>query len=169
MRTHMNACSGRHSRGFTLVEALVALVVLSIGMLGIAALHVESLRSGRSALLRTQAIVLATDMADRIRANPTATISYRKAENDTGTVTAACNPAGAGCTPAQMAAHDIASWIGVVDDRYDSPAVGRLALPTGRGTIMVDDATLPATYRIIVQWSEAGPQGANSYELRFQI
>ena len=165
----MNACSRRHSRGFTLVEALVALIVLSIGMLGIAALQVEGLRSGRSALLRSQAIVLAADMADRIRANPTAQASYVKAADDTGAVTAACNPGGAGCTAAQMAAQDIAKWVGVVDDRYDNPAIGRLALPGGRGTIAVDTTTVPATYRIVVAWTESGTQGAGSYELRFQI
>ena len=44
-----------HARGFTLVEALIALLVLSIGMLGIAVLFVESLQAGRSAQLRTMA------------------------------------------------------------------------------------------------------------------
>ena len=58
-----------HSSGFSIVEALVALVVLSVGMLGIAALYVESLRAGRTAVYRTQAVNLAADMADRIRAN----------------------------------------------------------------------------------------------------
>lgn len=64
------------STGFSIVEALVALVVLSIGMLGIAALYVESLRAGRSAIYRTQAVNLASDMADRIRANRNARASY---------------------------------------------------------------------------------------------
>ena len=68
---------GRHGgRGFSLVEVLVALIVLSVGMLGIASLYVDSLRAGRTALLRTQAVFLATDMADRIRANPTAGAAY---------------------------------------------------------------------------------------------
>ncbi len=57
----------RHSRGFTLIEALVALVVLSIGLLGIAALYLDSLRAGRTAIYRTQAVNLAADLADRLR------------------------------------------------------------------------------------------------------
>ena len=61
--------ASRDSRGFTLVEALVAMVVLSIGMLGIAALGIESLRASRAALVRTEAVTLATDMADRVRSN----------------------------------------------------------------------------------------------------
>ncbi len=56
-------------RGVTMVEALVALVVLSIGLLGIAGLFVESLRNSRTALFRTHAANLAGDIADRIRAN----------------------------------------------------------------------------------------------------
>lgn len=55
--------------GITMVESLVALVVLSVGMLGIAGLYVSSLKAGRSALVRTQAVNLVNDMADRIRAN----------------------------------------------------------------------------------------------------
>lgn len=156
------------AKGFSLVEALVALVVLSIGMLGIAALYVESLRAGRSALLRTQAVMLAADMADRIRANPGAGASYIKTLNATGTITAACDPGGAGCTPAQMAAHDIARWYEIVDDRADNPSVGRLALPVGRGTIGVVGAN-PADYTITVSWSESGQTAANNtYVLRFQ-
>ncbi|MBM2853444.1 MAG: Type pilus modification protein PilV, partial [Steroidobacteraceae bacterium] len=48
--------------GFTLVETLVALVVLAIGMLGIAALYLNSLQAGRTAIYRTQAVNLAADL-----------------------------------------------------------------------------------------------------------
>ena len=59
-------------RGFTIVEALVALVVLAVGMLGIASLYVTTLRASGSAMSRMQAINLASDLGDRIRANRTA-------------------------------------------------------------------------------------------------
>src|SRR4030095_6465661 len=98
----MQAHTTRHSvGGFSLVEALVALVVLSIGMLGIAALHVESLRSGRTALTRTVAVALAADMADRIRANRTGKKEYEAVVTSADT-NAKCKPAGAGCTPAEL-------------------------------------------------------------------
>ena len=57
------------SRGFTLVEVLVALVVLSIGLLGVAALQLTSLRSNHSSAMRSQATFLAYDIIDRMRAN----------------------------------------------------------------------------------------------------
>ena len=57
----MNA---RRQQGFSLVEAMVALVVLSVGMLGIAGLYVTTLRSGGGAIYRMQAVNLAADLAD---------------------------------------------------------------------------------------------------------
>jgi type IV pilus assembly protein PilV len=55
--------------GMTLIEALVALLVLSIGLLGVAALQVSSLRNNHNAHLRSQATALAYDYIDRMRAN----------------------------------------------------------------------------------------------------
>ena len=127
----------KKASGFSLVEAMVAMLVLSIGMLGIAALYVESLRSGRSALARTQAIMLVTDMADRIRANSSVVNNYAKAANTAGTLSVACNGGTGTCTPANMAANDIAIWHSMVDDRADNPASGQLGLPNGRGTITI--------------------------------
>ena len=66
----MNSPIKRKSqRGTTLIETLVALVVLSVGLLGIAALQMTSLRNNRGAHLRSQAQVLAYDITDRMRAN----------------------------------------------------------------------------------------------------
>jgi type IV pilus assembly protein PilV len=65
----------RRARGFTFVEALVALLVLSIGLLGVAALQLSSLRTIHSASLRSQATLLASDMVDRMRANRDAALA----------------------------------------------------------------------------------------------
>lgn len=59
----------RGNAGMTLVEVLVALVVVSVGMLGVAALQVSSLRNSHGSYLRTQATQLADDIIDRMRAN----------------------------------------------------------------------------------------------------
>ena len=60
----------RSAGGFTLLEVLIALVVLSIGLLGIAALQGVGLRTSHGAYLTSQASLLAYDIADRLRANP---------------------------------------------------------------------------------------------------
>lgn len=156
----------RLSAGVSLVEVLVALVVLSVGMLGIAALYVESLRSGRSALSRSQAVVLAADMGDRIRANPAGGANYSKTVDAQGALSAGCAQGGTTCDSAAMAAHDIAIWYSAVDSRAGAPT----SLPGGRGAIAVDATTTPRTYTITVSWSESGDAaaGANSYVLRIQ-
>lgn len=143
---------GRHQNGFTLVEALVALLVLSIGMLGIAALYVESLRAGRTALLRTSAVNLAADMADRIRANRAGGLAYE------GAAGVLCNPALGAAAPADQALNEAACW-------QDTVAA---TLPNGIGTVDVDDATLPTTYTITVSWGEVGQAVAASYVMRLQ-
>lgn len=147
-------------RGFTLLEALIALVVLSVGMLGIAALYVDSVSRGRTALSRTKAVVLAADMADRIRANSVAGAAYAgvAADND------CADGAGSGaklCSPAEMAAHDLMLWQTIVSD----PRVG---VPGGVGAVTFDPATNPDTYVVTVTWVEVGEQDPVSYSLRIQ-
>lgn len=60
-----------HGAGFSLVEVLVAVLVLSVGLLGLAALQIAAVRANDSARLRTQATLAAYDLADRLRADPT--------------------------------------------------------------------------------------------------
>lgn len=157
----------RSCSGISLIEVLIALVVLSVGMLGIAALYVESLRSGRSALTRSQAVVLAADMGERIRANPRGNTSYTKTADATGTFNAAC-AAGGGCTTDAMAAHDIAVWHRMVDSRVAVPN----SLPGGRGSIAVTPGTgTLVRYTITVTWDESGAAtaGSNTYALTIEV
>ena len=134
---------GRQVRGFTLVEVLIALIVLSIGLLGIAAMYVETLRANRSALVRTQAIALASDLADRIRANRV------PANNYTGT----------GVNGRAIA--DLAAWEAQIADQ----------LPGGDGTVLfrAGTATTPSQYMIQVSWTEVGQDDPSTFELRLEI
>jgi type IV pilus assembly protein PilV len=135
----------KHQGGFTLVESLVALIVLSVGMLGIAALYVESLSAGRIALQRTEAVTLASDMADRIRANRDGGLGYA------GGGGVVCNPALAGASSFDTAANDASCWIADV----------AATLPAGLGSIAVDEATTPRNYTITVSWTESGQAAAS--------
>lgn len=154
--------SGRMA-GFSIVEALVALVVLAVGMLGIAALYVESLRAGRSAVYRTQAVNLASDMADRIRANRLAGTAY-------DTATYGGNPAqqgcvgGAPCNAQQLAQDDLARWL----DSIRNPALPTALPGNANGTVTVNNAMVPPQYTIQVTWSEPG-EGQLTYVLTMQI
>jgi type IV pilus assembly protein PilV len=146
--------SCRH-RGFTLVEVLVALVVMSVGMLGIAALYLEGLRAGRTAIYRTTAINLTADMADRIRANRNAGAAYA------GTGPGAdggCVNGPVDCTAEQLAADDWLDWSTALSNQ----------LPDGSSGEVLVENTLPATYSITVAWPEIGQEEPATYTMRVQ-
>lgn len=147
-------------RGFSLVEVLVALVVLSVGLLGIAGLYIDSMRSGRVATSRTQAVALAASMADLIRANRDAAATYDDGTTGAGAANAACEQSGAGCSPDEMASFDKYRW------NQDIAT----SLPSGVGTIAVDQTTVPWTYTLTITWVEPslGPEADQSYVLSFQ-
>jgi type IV pilus assembly protein PilV len=143
-----------------MVEALVALVVLCVGMLGIASLYVVTLRSSGSAISRMQAVNLAADIGDRIRANRNARAAYAGAPAENGDD---CVGPDESCTPAEMAAHDLFLW----QQQIQATLPGE---PTG--TIAVDTGTTPTTYTITVTWLDAGESGDDnrfSYVMRMQI
>lgn len=128
-------------RGFSLIEVLIALIILSVGMLGIAGLYVHSMQAGRTSMFRHQAVILAGDVADRIRANPRAAAAYAGAGADNS-----CVNGGVNCTPAEMAAHDIFLW--------DQQAID--TLPNGDVVVVFDNGVVPPTYEITVSWDEPG-------------
>ena len=66
----MNRQGTKNQLGFTLLEVLIALLILSIGLLGLAALQTTGLRSNQMATMRTLATQAAYDISDRMRANP---------------------------------------------------------------------------------------------------
>lgn len=150
-------------RGISLVESLVALLVLSIGMLGIAALYVSSLRASGSALFRTQAVNFAADMADRIRANPNAAAAYAGAEANNGCVTGPV--VGADCSPLQLAADDLFRWRAAI--ALTLPDDGNAGTP--QGTVVVAGISAPRTYTIQVTWSEPTEPAPLIYTLVMQI
>jgi type IV pilus assembly protein PilV len=136
--------------GITMVESLVALVVLAVGLLGIASLYVTSLQTGRTALIRTQAVNLVSDMGDRIRANGLARDAY-----DTDTYAGAPEVQDcvitANCTAATLAEDDLARWI--------EAAQATLPSPVATVTFIAAAATgRPDQYQINLQWQEAAEQ-----------
>jgi len=126
----------RHSRGMTLIEVLVTLVITSVGLLGVAALQLTTVRNNYDAFVRSQASTLATDMLDRIRANRGAVAAYRMALGAT-------TPDGPAATV------DVTQWLATLDTQ----------LPNARGGIAYDEPTGVVT--ITVEWSERAQEVAD--------
>lgn len=119
--------------GFTLVELLVTLVVLSVGLLGIAALHTATLRNNLDSSLRSQASALAADIADRMRSNRTAALggAYNITFNDGAPAIPTGSP---------LATRDLNAWKTTLSQ----------VLPAGNGEI----ATNGNVVTIRVRWGE---------------
>ncbi|MCI0734504.1 MAG: type IV pilus modification protein PilV [Methylococcaceae bacterium] len=157
-------------RGFTLVEVLIAVFVLALGLLGLCGLQVASLQNNHSAYLRSQATLLAYDMADRMRANATALAAPALAYNNpTATNNTNCTTV-TGCTPAEMALHDMYEW-----SAAGSPTSVTNVLPSGAGIVCIDatpndgGSAAPAcdgngnSYAIKVWWTD----DRSGQEMRF--
>jgi type IV pilus assembly protein PilV len=145
----------RHRQpGFTMIEVLVTLVILMIGLLGIAGLMAQGQRSAFEAYQRQQALALASDMAERVKAN-------RPGVDNTSVATtyaaalAVATPAGSGtrftalttggitncltttCTTGDAVLYDAAVWDGLLSggaaetDRATGTALGPLITPRG--------------------------------------
>lgn len=121
------------------MEVLVTVLILAIGLLGLASLQLNALRNNTSAQERSQATVLAYEIADRMRSNR---VSARAGTYDIGLGVAAGTPtdcAAAACSPAQLAGFDTAQW---KDD------VARL-LPAGDAAVGTDAG---GVVTITIQW-----------------
>ncbi len=147
------------ARGFSLIEALVTLVVLSVGMLALANLQLQTLVDTRTASMRNFAALMAYNLADQVRSNETAVANgtFNPPKN---TPVAACF-ATAGCTPDQMATTAYASWLEDI----------KTSMPGGDGIICIDstpndgtsaadpkcdNADKKAPYVIKIWWREDG-------------
>lgn len=114
------------TRGFTLIEVLVALLVLGIGLLGVAGLQSATMGLNHGSYLRSQATVLAQDIVDRMRSNPRATANGNY-DQGTASQNNGCTDV-AGCTTTDMAGHDLYQWQAAVADQ----------LPNGEGVVCID-------------------------------
>jgi type IV pilus assembly protein PilV len=125
--------------GVSMIESLISLVVISIGLLGLAALQINSLKNNSSAYFHTQAIMMAHNMADRIRANQVQILNYvgidTENDYDQDCMAQACNAAA-------MREADATEWKALVS-----------TIPAGRGIIR---APVNNQLDIVVMWDDEG-------------
>jgi len=145
--------------GFTLVEVLVALVVMTVGMLGIAVLYVEGLRMNRTSINRTVAVNLATNMAERIRSNSDAQRSY--AGEGPGANNRCVNGNNVLCSTQQQAADDWWWWLRDVQAHLPAGVTAQIDVdPVGQQLWQ---------YQIQLQWPETGQVEPARFMLPIQL
>ena len=152
------------TKGFTLIEVLVSLVVLAIGLLGIAKLMLVSSHSNDSAYLRSQATALAYEILDDMRANRLEALPPNSSY-DTAAATPVVFPfPGVACVATacsnatQVAKYDLFQWGMRLD--ANSGLIPAGALPSGRGQVVSaqDPTSLQTTVTITVSWNDSVAQ-----------
>lgn len=133
----------KNQTGTSLIEVLITVLVVGVGLLGIASTQNLSVKLSYDSYLRSQSALLANDLFDRARANPT--IAY---DNESATTTTDCTAND--CNPITIMQYDITQWSSQV----------RQLFPEAVFTIDVDNAD-PTLYTISFRWESRTEDGTN--------
>ncbi|MGE0114195.1 MAG: type IV pilus modification protein PilV [Steroidobacteraceae bacterium] len=153
--------------GVGMVEVLVALVVMSVGMLGIASLYVTTLQAKTTSLSRMKAVNLAYDMADRIRANPTGGAAYELAISTVPTTPSpTCKTSN--CDSTQMAAADLYQWDALIRSNVTG-LPGNVSRSITRTPRTTGPPATPEIFTITLNWTEVNTSGSLSYALQVEV
>ena len=124
----------KRQQGFSLLEVLITMLIVSFGLLGIAGIIITSLKNNQSSSARSQASLMVNDIVDRMRANRSS--------------------AEASPSPYNLALTAAPSGTGIaIDDLTEWRAALATSLPSGGGSVAVDDATKKVT--VTVQWNDS--------------
>jgi len=130
-------------QGFSMLEILVTLFLLTMWLLASAGVQSSSLQFNKAAQFRTQAIYLATELAERMQANQTEAVAgHYVFDGSAGTTPASCVTTM--CSAAALAAFDLNEWNGRVT----------AALPNASVTVTAAAVANPITYTILISWSD---------------
>lgn len=124
----------KRQQGFSLLEVLITMLIVSFGLLGIAGIIITSLKNNQSSYARSQASLMVNDIVDRMRANR----SSAEASPSPYNLALSASPAGAG-----IATDDLTEWRATLASN----------LPSGTGSVAMDAATRKVT--VTVQWNDS--------------
>ena len=130
-------------QGLSLIEVLIALLFLSVGLMGATAMRLQAQAAAQQAEWQHQALLAAQAITQAMRSNPSAMAqgAYTVQDTDNALVSAAHHPCHSqACHPAARAEHDVLVW----------QASLAAQLPDGKGVLQ---AMGPTQRRIVVMWS----------------
>jgi len=144
MNAHFNGRQGSRltrQRGFSLLEILITLFLLTLWLLASAGVQSASLQFNKAAQFRTQAVYFATDIAERMQANKTGATAGNYAY-DGAVVNPPTDCTTVACAPDEVAALDLSEWSARVT----------ATLPSATVSVTPDAIGNPVTYTIVVSW-----------------
>ncbi len=124
------------NRGFTLIEVLVAMLVIAIGLLGVAALQFRGMQYSKGALIRSQVNILANDITEKVRINSANVSNYVGNWTVPTSAPTGCDP-----TKAPDASNDLTCWHEEVFN----------AMPPGSTASITTDGT---NYTLTMSWTD---------------
>lgn len=151
--------SAQRQRGISLIESLVAIVVMALGIMGILGVQMRTLSDTSTSVRRAQAVRLIEDLGERMKANPSALANLNTYVSNFAAVPSVGSCA-TGCNPAQLAAYDLAVWKRTVREN----------LPLGKASIFVPPAEsgVPAgqgrQLGVMIAWRENERENTTAYK-----
>jgi len=148
--------------GFNLIEVLLAFLVLSVGLLGVAGMQTTAVKASHTAMLKTVAISKIESISERIRANSSSLLTDYELVFDTEADDENCDERSGTvieCTPAQLASNDLYVW-------EKSLVNGALPVSGTDASIAIDDTVVPNIVTITIIWKERGEDMTYSTKLQ---
>jgi type IV pilus assembly protein PilV len=149
-------------KGFTLVELLVATVILAVGLLGLAAMQTVALKDSQDAFFYAQASSLAYEMSDRMKVNP---MPWRNATLPAANVCDHECSFEAPCAPDQMAEFDYCAWNQHVQSQIAAASATVAISPVPGSTVCTGDATRRC---LTISWGRNQKRGVSN-TISFQL
>ena len=152
-------------KGLTLIEVMVALVILSVGLLGLAGLQLAGIRGSSGSNYRVQAVLAANDLADRMHTNveavdvPNTFANIVIQTNNCPAIAVDCTAAN--CTEAQMAAFDLRDICLNVANTLPQPATITVTCNDSNG-LDADACTDGSTHTLAINWNEVTDSAVNA-------
>lgn len=158
-------------RGFSLIEVLIAVLIFTLGLLGVAALLVLATQANHGGYVRTQVTYLAHNMADRMSANPIAV--WNGAYNSSFYPISGTSNCNAGCSVSQLATYDQQAWSRQLETFLAEPQASISCRRAGSGFAVTTAQmeTRPpfgGTCTMTITWNDRGYGGESDRETAAQ-
>lgn len=164
VKTHFKKPNFGFENGFMMIETLVAVIILAIGLIGMAGMQALALKNNNSALSRTQATYLTYDIMDRIRSNRDGdySLAFGATPTSSACLFTASSPADLNCSADDLANYDKTLWLANIAN----------SLPGGQGSVsrvVVDNIRGIYNYTITIRWLDKNAVTTSGQQLSLEM